>query len=769
MNNLNELIKQATSYHQSNQLQLAEQSYKQILYLNPNESNALNLLGVVYSQQNKHDEGIESIKKAIEINKNPMYFNNLGECYRLKGLYSEAEYNFYQAINLAAGFVEAYYNLANVLKIQGNINEAIENYNIILDINPNHLRALFNLGNIMLENKYFDKAISYYQKAININPNYTEALNNLNICINLKNKDDMEFNFMISNYKSKILSNSNDYISYNNLAKLYFKKENYNLAIENYRNSLLINNEQIDIYYELANVYIKLNQIKEAISCYKNIFNINPDETSVLDKIIYYYQEVGNLEEAKKYYYILANNKSNKILYEFLGDTLDAPISYNKSEVIEYQNNFSNNLDKYSSINFKIELSEIDNINLRIPLAMIYQGLEDKNIREKYSSIISKALIPNNYTQELRNKNIKPEIAFLVTKSHEGIFITCMKGILNNISTENFNITIISTQESYKTIIKPNLKNELIKFLALPDKISSCIDLIAKYNFDLLYYWEIGTDTMNYILPFFRLARVQCTSFGWPVTSGIKEVDYYISSDLMIDNDSYKEFSEKLVSLNSPLTYYYRTPLPKNFLPREHFGFFNDDKIYICTQNLRKIQPDFDKATLEILKRDPKATYLLFEDHNPNVTELLKKRLKENHGEYFNRIRFHPRIMRGADYINLVKISDVMLDTFNFGGVNTSYDAFSVGLPIITLPSNFQRSKYTYALYKTMGISDCIASNEDEFIDLAIKTANNTNFRESISKKILENQHLIFNDSKVTHEFEKIISKLLVRSQEEKK
>ena len=42
---------------------------------------------------------------------------------------------------------------------------------------------------------------------------------------------------------------------------------------------------------------------------------------------------------------------------------------------------------------------------------------------------------------------------------------------------------------------------------------------------DLIYYWEVGSDAMNYFLPFARLAPVQCTGWGSTMTSGVPAVD----------------------------------------------------------------------------------------------------------------------------------------------------------------------------------------------------------------------------------------------------
>ncbi len=51
------------------------------------------------------------------------------------------------------------------------------------------------------------------------------------------------------------------------------------------------------------------------------------------------------------------------------------------------------------------------------------------------------------------------------------------------------------------------------------------------------------------VLTSLRLADIQCTTWGHPVSSGFKHIDYFFSSELMEKNDSQKNYSEKLIKL----------------------------------------------------------------------------------------------------------------------------------------------------------------------------------------------------------------------------
>ena len=50
-------------------------------------------------------------------------------------------------------------------------------------------------------------------------------------------------------------------------------------------------------------------------------------------------------------------------------------------------------------------------------------------------------------------------------------------------------------------------------------------------------------------------------------------------------------------------------------------------------------------------------------------------------------------------------VSDVVLDTFPFGGGVTSLQTLAMGAPLVTLPSRFLRGRLTLALYRQMGCS----------------------------------------------------------------
>jgi predicted O-linked N-acetylglucosamine transferase (SPINDLY family) len=111
--------------------------------------------------------------------------------------------------------------------------------------------------------------------------------------------------------------------------------------------------------------------------------------------------------------------------------------------------------------------------------------------------------------------------------------------------------------------------------------------------------------------------------------------------------------------------------------------------------------------------------------------------------------------MREGDYLNLIALADVMLDTVHFNGMNTSLEAFAVGTPVVTLPAAFQRGRHTQAMYRRMGLDHFIASDADAYVEQAVRLANDVDHRRAVSNRILANNAVLFEDAGVVREFER--------------
>jgi predicted O-linked N-acetylglucosamine transferase (SPINDLY family) len=96
----------------------------------------------------------------------------------------------------------------------------------------------------------------------------------------------------------------------------------------------------------------------------------------------------------------------------------------------------------------------------------------------------------------------------------------------------------------------------------------------------------------------------------------------------------------------------------------------------------------------------------------------------------------------------------VCLDTLHFGGANSTYDALALGTPMVTLPTPWQRGRYTQAIYRTIGVTDCIASTAEEYVQIAVRLGSEAGYRAEVSARLRAGGEELFHNSRVVGELE---------------
>ncbi len=267
---------------------------------------------------------------------------------------------------------------------------------------------------------------------------------------------------------------------------------------------------------------------------------------------------------------------------------------------------------------------------------------------------------------------------------------------------------------------------------------------IAEKNLDILFYPDLTVHPLTNWLAFARLAPVQMTSWGHPVTSGLPHVDYYISSRLMECENAREHYSEHLVELSTFPCCYQPPQLLSSPAKRHHFRLPEKGAIYCCGHQAFKFHPDFDTLLGQILRKDPTGTLVLINGWGgPNHGRLLENRIKSANPDVADRILMLGR-MPPIQYLAMTRLADVHLDPVWFGGGRTSFDLLSNGNIVVTWPGPFQRGRVTGACLSRMGVDECIAETWEDYVDMAVEFANDETLRFQTREKIIRNAHLIF-------------------------
>ena len=290
----------------------------------------------------------------------------------------------------------------------------------------------------------------------------------------------------------------------------------------------------------------------------------------------------------------------------------------------------------------------------------------------------------------------------------------------------------------------------------LPLDLEGARERIAAHRLDVLFYPDIGMDPMTYFLAFARLAPVQCATWGHPVTTGIATIDYFLSCDAAEPTDAAAHYSERLVRLKG-LPMSYRRPAARSPLkPRAAFGLEDGRALYFCAQSPFKLHPEFDPLLAGILRADAHGQVLVLHGTDPHLAELLLERWRNAMPDVLDRLLILPR-QDHADYMNLLALADVSLDSWPFCGGNTSYQALAVGTPVVTLPGGFLRGRLTLAIYRRMGLDDLVAADPEEYIRIAVRLGTDPEWRRQVRATIAERVDGIFDDPEFLAEAERFL------------
>jgi predicted O-linked N-acetylglucosamine transferase (SPINDLY family) len=326
-------------------------------------------------------------------------------------------------------------------------------------------------------------------------------------------------------------------------------------------------------------------------------------------------------------------------------------------------------------------------------------------------------------------------IGFVSTYFHAHAVGRTMHGLIRDLARDSFRVDVFAITPQRDELAEA-IRESADRYVALPRDLGKVREAIESAALDILFFADIGMDPLTYFLAFWRLAPIQMVSWGHSVTSGIDTVDYYVSSEAVEARGSEQFYTEKLVRLPGYFMPRYRRPvLDGARKSRRELGLPEGKRLYYCPQNLFKLHPDFDPAIRAILERDPEGEVLLVEFLRAGVQELVCQRFARTLGPLASRVHFLPR-MNHRDYLHHLSAADVILDPFYFGGCNSSCDALSLGVPIVTLPGAQLPGRFTLGLYREMGLESCIADSPSQFVDIAVRLGRDTDYRKSVSEQI---------------------------------
>jgi tetratricopeptide (TPR) repeat protein len=187
-------LDEALEHHRGGRLAQAEACYRRVLEEQPENVDALHLLGVIAYQRGEHQQAERLIARALSLNAaNAPAHSNLGNVLREQGRDAEAVAAYRRALALAPDYLEAHLNLGAALVAQDRLEEAASCYRAVQSIAPGSPTGHVHLGHIMLRRGAAAEALRCYEKALELGLDSAVLHKNLgNVLVALGRAEDAE-------------------------------------------------------------------------------------------------------------------------------------------------------------------------------------------------------------------------------------------------------------------------------------------------------------------------------------------------------------------------------------------------------------------------------------------------------------------------------------------------------------------------------------------------------------------------------------------------
>jgi glycosyltransferase involved in cell wall biosynthesis len=320
--------------------------------------------------------------------------------------------------------------------------------------------------------------------------------------------------------------------------------------------------------------------------------------------------------------------------------------------------------------------------------------------------------------------------------------------VFANLNPELFEVYLF-VHQSNGNPIEQRARGLAKRFTVLPETLKQCVETIRAAELDILVFGNNISAGAGYAfnLANYRMARVQCIHFCNPITSGKRNIDYFLLGDLIARELNTEDcFSEKILRIEgSGICFDLPAVEAVGTVSRRDLGIPEDCTLFVSGANYHKIVPELRHTWARLLSRVPGAALLLYPFGPAWGERYPQQRLLEDliqvfrqYGIASNRLFLAGPLKGRGDVLALNRLSDVYLDAIPYNGATSLLDPLEEGVPPVVVDGRDLRFAQGAAILRELGIPELIASDEEEYIRLAVRLGADKAAREAVRQSIRE-------------------------------
>jgi protein O-GlcNAc transferase len=779
-------IEQGMMLHGQGRLGEAELVYRSVLARDPQQFDALHLLGLIRFQQGHPAEAHELISKAVKIRpQSPQalavltaVFLALGRpqealaaCERilainphdLDSLYNRAallsrlgrfddSLAAYDAVlTRDGGLVDALFDRGNVLAQLARFEEAIAAYDKVLARVPGHVGALNNRGNALASLGRHAEALACFDKLLAVSPEHVEGLANRAAALNRLGREEEA----LACYARSLALDPRHWNSLLNRGNALLALDRAADALASYQQALAIRPAAAEALVGRGNAQLALNRAAEALESYEGALAKEPDQRDALLNRGNALARLGRRDDAIAAY--------GRGLAKYPGDP---GLLANRAGALARARRFGLAVRDYeqalevapddllalsglvSALQEECSWSKIEGPLHKLQAAVNKGGSIDPLLMVRISDDPLRQLeCARNHVRTLSDRaparppsagshqRDRIRIAYVSPDFREHPVAFLVAGLFEHHDRSRFETFAVSLGADERSDMRERMKRAFDQFIDVDRKSDGDVaGMLREMGVDIAVDLAGHTRDARPGIFALRPAPIQVNYLGYPGTTGADFIDYIIADKIVLPFDQQAFCSEAIVHLPDSYQVNDSRRAVAATVPSRREAGLPDDALVLCGFNQSfKITPPVFDLWMRLLERLDDAVLWLVQA-NDAATANLRARA-ESCGVDPGRVIFAPRC-GNAEHLARHRLADLFLDTLPYNAHTTASDALWMGVPVLTCRGRAFAARVAASLLDAVGLPELVTTSLDEYERLALELAGDRHRLQAMRQKL---------------------------------
>jgi protein O-GlcNAc transferase len=755
---MTQLIQTAMTFHGQGRLAEAERAYSSVLAQDPDQFDALHLLGVLKLQQGNAAAAHAMISRALKLRpESTDALCNLSAALLALNRDAEALAACERILASDPADLEALCNRGNALFGLKRYQEAIATYDKVLAVKPEHVNTLFNHANALAALDRYDDALPSYDKVVALMPAHWSAFNNRGGALMKLNRTDQA----LSSYDQALALRQDDPKLIRNHANALAKLARFDDALASFDRALAFEAEPAETLMVRAMTLRALGRNGDAAECYDRILRLLPDDIEALlgrGDVLF---NLGRVADALADYDRALQLHPDRV--EALGkrgmallhlDRVPEAIAAFK-RALAFKPDDTDAFGGLAAVALDVcDWTQVEELSREMVVHVVERKSpirpfavlgyrEDPALllqcsRNFVASQIPDSPLPLHRGATFRHDRIR--VAYLSADFRAHVMSYQLAELFERHDRSRFEVLGVSFARDDDSEIRARVVRSFDQFYDVSSKGDR---EVAKLLSDLEV--DIAVDLMGHTIYArprifaYRPAPIQVNYLGYAGTMGADFIDYIIGDPLVLPFDQQPVYVEKIVQL--PETFFVNDSsrmISTETPSRSASGLPERGFVFCCFNNSMKIRPQMFDIWMRLLTSVEGS--VLWLSPKQSITKDNLRREAASRGVDPDRLIFAQRVPRNEDHLARQRLADLFLDTLPYNAHSTASDALWAGLPVVTCLGKTFAGRVAGSLLNAVGLPELITLSPEDYEALALRLATDPAALSEIKSKLERNR-----------------------------